>query len=279
MLREEWETLGAGAKRLYVREWLPNDQIAKAVVVIAHGHGEHGERYQFVAKQFTEAGYIVVALDHQGHGRSEGKRGHMISIDAALDDTMRVMEEARNRHPDLAMFLYGHSMGGNIAFNCTLRHKPDIKGLILTSPWLRLAFKPPAVKEWLGRGVATILPSLPMSTHLKHEDLFRPSKLNIPPIGDDPLNHTTITPKAYLEVQRAGEWALQNRSELHVPLLLMHGTADRVTSYETSKQLAKDLGRQCEWVSVEDGLHELHNDTNGDKAVKNVVKWMNAKLP
>ncbi|GKU80432.1 alpha/beta hydrolase [Paenibacillus sp. L3-i20] len=279
MLREEWETLGAGAKRVYVREWLPVDQTSRAIVVICHGHGEHGERYQFVAKQLTDAGYIVVAFDHQGHGRSEGKRGHMISLSAALDDTIRVMKEASNRHPNLEMFLYGHSMGGNIALNCALRHKPEISGLILASPWLRLAFKPSAIKEWVGRGVAVVLPSLPMSTPLKQEDLYRPSKLNIAPLSDDPLNHTTITPKTYIEVQAAGEWALQHSRDLHVPLLLMHGTGDRVTSYEASKQLGISLGEQCDWESIEGGLHELHNDTNGDEAVSKIVNWLNVKLP
>lgn len=278
MERKEWLTLGAKAKSIYVREWLPASGQPKAIVCIIHGQGEHGERYRGVAEQMTEAGYIVVAYDQLGHGRSEGKRGHISAMSAAIDDAMRLMEEAKDRHPGLPMMLYGHSMGGNIALNCALQRKPEIIGLILTSPWLKLAFKPSAVKEWLGRYVAFLLPTLPMSTGLKSEDLFRPSELCIPPIQDDPLNHTTITPKAYLEVQSSGEWALRHGHELHVPLLLMHGTADRVTSFKASKELADSLQERCEWHAKEGGLHELHNDKDGKESIRFIVEWMERQL-
>lgn len=278
MLRKEWHVLGSEARSLYVRGWQPAEKRAKGIVLIVHGHGEHGERYSFVAKEMTEAGYIVIAFDLQGHGRSEGKRGHMRAMNATIDDVVKVMEDARDRHRDLPIVLYGHSMGGNIALNCALRRKPDIQALILTSPWLRLAFRPPAIKEWLGRGAAIILPTLPMSTGLKQEDLFRQSELGIPPIADDPLNHSIITPRAYIEVQSAGEWALQNGSELHVPLMLLHGNADRVTSYDASKQLADELGIRCNWFAREGGLHELHNDVDGNETVGIIVNWIDRQL-
>ncbi|MFD0589866.1 alpha/beta hydrolase [Paenibacillus sp. GCM10027627] len=278
MLREQWVALGTEAKNIYVREWLPESTRPKAVVLIVHGHGEHGERYQYVAEQLTAADFAVVALDQLGHGRSEGKRGHMSAMSAAIDDVIRIMDEAVERHPGLPFFLYGHSMGGNIALNCAIRRKPEIKGLILTSPWLRLAFKPNAIKEWLGRGVAAVFPSLPMSSGLKPDDLFRPSDLGIRPLHEDPLNHTTITPRTYLEVQAAGEWALRHGKELHVPLLLMHGTSDRVTSYSASKELAESLPGKCEWHSMDDGLHELHNDAGGRERVALVVDWMERQL-
>lgn len=278
ILREEWQVLGTEAKRLYVREWLPEVEKPQALVQIVHGHGEHGERYRYAAERMTAAGFAVVAHDLQGHGRSEGKRGHMSAMDAAIDDVLRVMEDARERHTDIPVLLYGHSMGGNIALNCALRRKPDIAALILTSPWLKLAFNPPAIKEWVGKGLARIFPTLPMSTGLKPEDLFRPSELGIPPIGVDPLNHTTITPRAYLEVQSAGEWALRNGTELHVPLLLLHGDCDRITSFEASRRLASDLGERCDWNPKEGGLHELHNDIGGKETLSVIIDWIRQRL-
>lgn len=278
MVREEWQVLGTEARKLHVREWIPSNTQSKGLVVIVHGQGEHSGRYEGVAEQMTAAGLTVVSYDLQGHGRSEGKRGHLNAMSAAVDDVLRVIEEACDRHPNTPVFLYGHSMGGNIAFNTALSKKPEIYGLILSSPWLRLAFKPPKIKEWAGRALAKIAPAMPVSSGLKPEDLFRPSELDIPPIQNDPLCHTTITPRAFLEVEKAGEWALRNASELHVPLLLLHGDADRVTSYEASKQLAESLGNKCDWFSKPGGLHELHNDKDGKVTVGYIVDWILSKL-
>lgn len=278
MLREEWQSQGTSGRKLFVREWSPDGSLPKAVVVIVHGHGEHGERYRHVAERMTDSELVVVGYDLQGHGRSEGVRGHIVSMDETIDDAMAVLAEARERHPGLPVFLYGHSMGGNIALNTAIRRRPDLQALIISSPWLRLAFKPPAVKEWLGRGVAKLWPALSMASGLKPEDLFRPSDLNILPIQEDPLSHTTITPKAYLEVQQAGEWALRNGRQLTMPLLLLHGEADRVTSYESSKQLTASLGGRCEWISVEGGLHELHNDVGGERTIGAIIDWIHRQL-
>lgn len=278
MIREDWHALGTEARNLYVREWSPTEKQSKGLIVIVHGHGEHGDRYQGVAEQMTASGLTVVSYDLQGHGRSEGKRGHMNAMSAAIYDVIRVIDEARDRHPDLPVFLYGHSMGGNIALNTAIAQKPDIHALILTSPWLSLAFRPPKLKEWIGRGLASILPALPVPSGLKQEDLFRPSELAIPPVKNDPLCHTIITPRTFLEVDRAGEWALRNANELRVPLLLLHGDADKITSYEASKQLAEKLGSRCDWFSKDGGYHELHNDKDGRMTVAYIVDWIHSKL-
>ncbi|QNK56252.1 alpha/beta hydrolase [Paenibacillus sp. PAMC21692] len=279
--RTEWRVLGTGVNDLFVREWLPAAGKPKAVICLAHGHGEHGERYAHVAKELAADGYAIIAYDHYGHGRSQGKRGHMLSMEAAIADLTLMLEQCAKRHVEIPIFLYGHSMGGNIALNCAIRTKPDLAGLVLTSPWLRLAFKPPAVKEWLGRRLATFWPALPMSTGLKEEDLFRQNGTEASrsrSMKGDPLSHTTITPRAFTEIQDAGEWAIKHGNELHVPLLLLHGTADRVTSYAASKELADGMREGCDWNSWQDGLHELHNDLQGGEAIACIKAWMNDKL-
>lgn len=280
VVRSEWHVLGTGVTRLYVRAWEPGNAAPLAVVCLAHGHGEHGERYARVAETMAARGYAVVAYDHYGHGRSQGKRGHLLSMEASIADMTVMLEQCAKRHPDVPVFLYGHSMGGNIALNCALRTKPAIAGLILTSPWLRLAFKPPAVKEWIGRRLASIWPSLPMSTGLKEEDLFRQDGTEASralSMKGDPLSHTTLTPRAFVEIGDSGEWAIRHAAELHVPMLLLHGTADRITSFDASRQLAESAGERCLWHPVQDGLHELHNDVRGNATLDFIMAWMNDK--
>ncbi|MDQ8732977.1 alpha/beta hydrolase [Paenibacillus sp. LHD-38] len=278
MLREEWQITGAKGTVLFLREWKPETAAVKAAVCLVHGMGEHGDRYAHVAARFTEAGIAVIALDQQGHGRSSGKRGHLYSLGAAVSDAALMIEAAASRHPGAPIFLYGHSMGGNVALNCALRLHPEVQGLILTSPWLRLAFKPNPAVEWFGRRLASIMPALQQSTGLNPADLFRPGYEMAAPIAEDPLCHTKITLQAFKEITSGGEWALANAGNLQIPLLLMHGTSDRVTSLEASQLLAEKLGGKCHFRRWDGGYHELHNDIEGEKAIQEIIKWLEEQL-
>lgn len=278
MNREEWQIIGTEGTELFVREWRPDGRASRAVVCLVHGMGEHGDRYVHVAEHFTEAGFTLIALDQHGHGRSSGKRGHMLSLSAAARDAALIIEEAGKRHHGLPVFLYGHSMGGNVALNCALRLKPDIHGLILTSPWLRLAFKPHPLQEWLGKRLASIWPELQQSTNLNPNDLFRPGYAKAALIVEDRLCHTKITVQTFKEVQAGGEWALAHAKSLQVPLLLLHGSADRVTSMEASRLLAEQLGGQCEWRRWEGGFHELHNDVEAEQTIHEIIVWLQRQL-
>lgn len=278
MLREEWKMAGAKGASLFLREWKPESTDIKAVVCLVHGMGEHGDRYKHVAARFAEAGIALIALDQQGHGRSSGKRGHLPSLGAAASDAALMIEAAGQRHPGVPIFLYGHSMGGNVALNSALRLLPPIRGLILTSPWLRLAFKPNPVVEWVGRRLAAVLPTMHQSTGLNPADLFRPGYDDAAPIVEDPLCHTKITIQTYVEVTAGGEWALAHADQLHVPLLLMHGTSDRVTSLEASGILAGSLGKRCHFERWEGGYHELHNDLEGEDSIRTIINWLMDQL-
>ncbi|MDQ0060451.1 alpha/beta hydrolase [Paenibacillus harenae] len=286
MLRLERRLIGAGEAQLYVREWLPDNSEPstsaeeheraklKAVVCLLHGMGEHGERFSHVAESLTSNGHAVIAIDQFGHGYSSGKRGHMLSIGATISNAALMIDDASKRHPGLPLFLYGHSKGGNIALNCALRLHPKLSGVILSSPWLRLAFQPTEAKLWLARRLASILPALQQSTGLKAEDLYRSGNPRAATIENDRLYHNKITLRTFLEIQRAGEWAIEHADEIDVPILLFHGTADKVTSYDASKELAERLGERCTWYSVEGGYHELHNDVDGERTIGQMMDWI-----
>lgn len=279
MKRSEWTLNGENGSSLYVREWQPEHQPAQAVIVIIHGMGEHGERYTHTAFKLTAAGFIVIAYDQQGHGRSSGKRGHLPSIMEATGNAALLLRQAAERHEGLPRFLYGHSMGGNVAINCALRHKPVIQGLVLSSPWLRLAFNPPALQLWLGHRIAAIAPSLTQSTGLKPEDLYRPGYEGASSTVTDSLCHTKITVQTFMEINAAGVWAIEHGNQLTTPVLLMHGDADRITSYKASKELSDNIGDQgCEFVTWEGSYHELHNDLDADQVLDTLTEWLKRQL-
>jgi alpha-beta hydrolase superfamily lysophospholipase len=240
--------------------------------------GEHGERYASVAERLTSDGYAVLAHDQEGHGRSPGQRGHVSSIEAAIQNTSLMMEQARTRHPHLPCFLYGHSMGGNVAINCVLRLQPDIDGLILSSPWLRLAKGPNAVMKVLARLLVRVVPKLSLSTGISPDDLYRPGYDHAIPFMNDPLCHSSISIRTFHIMTDSGEWAIAHSDELQVPVLLVHGTGDKVTSYAASKEVADRLQDRCKFVTYDGGYHELHNDIFAVHLLNIVTNWITKRL-
>ncbi|MFD2115401.1 alpha/beta hydrolase [Paenibacillus yanchengensis] len=273
MKHNQWFVQSKADYKIFVQQWLPDDGEVKAVVCLLHGSGEHSGRYDHVVEVLIAAHIVVIAYDHYGHGQSEGKRGDMLSIAACLTDVADICEYASQQFLDKPLYLYGHSMGGNIALNAALRQSLPISGLILTSPWLRLAFSPSPFKVWLGKKLVNIVPTLQQSTGLKNEDLnrpgFRPVRTN-----NDPLLHTRVTVRAFVALEEAGAWALQHGDELKVPLLLLHGDADNITAYEASVELKKTVGANCRFITFHGGYHELHNDLEGEKMLREVVDWI-----
>jgi len=262
--------------RLHVRSWMPSGG-ARGVVCIVHGMGEHGGRYADVASALVRAGLAVYAVDQRGHGLTPGKRGHAPSAERLALDAIRFVGMAGARHPGLPVFLYGHSMGGNVALSCAIRCRPPIAGLILTSPWLRLAFDPPKAKLVIGRIASRVWPKLTMKTGLGNSLYRNPAQSEAD--SRDPLLHNRISAAMFFSIRDEGERSLREaRRELRVPVLLMHGTEDTVTSFAASRELAETLRGRCEFVAWEGGWHELHNDVDREEVLERIIGWIDDRI-
>ncbi len=121
---------------IFTQHWLPDDP-PRAVVIIAHGIGEHGGRYAHVAAYLIAHGYAVYAPDHRGHGQSGGDRVLVSNFDEFVTDLRTYFDQVRAAHPDLPIFLYGHSMGSLIALLFAFRYQDDLAGLITTGTALK----------------------------------------------------------------------------------------------------------------------------------------------
>ncbi len=127
MLHHELELATKDGQRLPVRQWQLEFKPLKGIICLVHGMGEHSGRYHGVAQAMTAAGYMVLAHDQRGHGRSQGKRGHA-DVTMLAEDAAALIVMAQQIAPELPRILYGHSMGGNVALSCALRLKPAIQG-------------------------------------------------------------------------------------------------------------------------------------------------------
>lgn len=259
---------------LFFREWLP-DAEPEYLICLVHGQSEHSGRYQHVADFFIKHGIGVLAIDLLGHGKTYGRRGHALSVQDYLDNVWILIEEAKARHPAIPKVIYGHSMGGNVVANYALSKDFDttLKGVILSSPWFKLAFEPPAFKELLGSIMKSIYPAYTEDNELTGEGLSRDPEVG-PAYVNDPLVHGKITAGAYFACKQSGLHALENAQRFPKPSLVLHGTADPIISHEASSEFAQKAGEGTTHIEFDGGLHELHNDIVQNEVLETILKWI-----
>jgi alpha-beta hydrolase superfamily lysophospholipase len=268
----QWKT--KDGLSLFAQSWTVDSP--KAVLGIIHGMGEHSSRYAHMAKAMNAAGISVVAYDHRGHGKSGGKKGHMDSIDQLLDGVDQLLGEMAKLAPGAPQFLFGHSMGGNVLLNHALRRRPNIKGIIASGAYLRLAFAPPAIQVALAKLVKGILPALGQPTNLDATAISRDAKV-VDAYLKDPLVHGRITPAFFVEIDAASKYAMDHAGELKLPLLIYHGSADRLTSHDASEEFARKVKGDVTWKSWSGLFHECHNEPEQNDVFQMVSDWILAR--
>ncbi|MFY0606108.1 MAG: lysophospholipase [Cyclobacteriaceae bacterium] len=257
--------------RLYYRHW--ECENPRSIVCIIHGLAEHSGRYDHIAKHLNDSQISVFGIDLRGHGLSNGKRGHAKNFEVLLNDVEELLKVAREAHTEIPMYLMGHSMGGNIVANYVLK-KPvnELAGFILSSPWLKLAFEPPAWKDKLAKTVAGFWPSLTQPDGLDASDLSRDPQV-VDDYKNDPLVHGKISAGLYIEGTNAAKNALENAVNIKIAGLVFHGSKDRIVDWNASKAFAEsnDL---ISWKLIEGSYHEVLNDLDKDSVLSDITSWI-----
>ena len=272
MKHDEFAIETADNLTLFGQEWAPDDGVFRAVVCLVHGLGEHSGRYRHVADVLARAGYVTLTFDKRGHGRSPGPRGHAPNYDILLDDMERLLEEASRRYPQAPRFLYGHSMGGNLVINYALRRRPQLAGVVATSPWLRLAGEPSKVRLLMAQVMDLLAPSLGMSSGLDAEAISSDPD-EVEAYRNDPLVHDRISPRLGMSLLDSAQWALEHAEEFPLPLLITHGGGDRLTSAKASAEFA-ERADDCTFKLWEELHHETHNEPEKEEVLALMVNWL-----
>ena len=269
---------GVGGVELFWQGRLPAGDTAgpvepSGVLLISHGIGEHSGRYGSVVETLLPDGWAVYGLDHRGHGRSGGARVHVRRYDDLLQDFETFRREIVARHPGLPVFLLGHSLGGQIALAYALRHQDRLAGLALSAPALASDAVPAAlvpVLSLVSRALPTVRP-LGIDTSAISSD---------PAVVDDyaadPLVHhgkptLALGAAIYAQMDRL----LPRAAELRLPLLIQHGTADRLTDPEGTRRLDEASGSPDTTVRWYDGLwHEIYHEPGRDAPLTDLRQWL-----
>jgi alpha-beta hydrolase superfamily lysophospholipase len=269
---------GVAGVEIYWQAWQPEPgDDTKAVLVISHGFGEHSGRYGHVADALVEAGYAVYALDHRGHGRSQGTRARIDRWSNALADLGTLLGRARDNHPGLPVFLLGHSMGGALALSYAAGHQAELAGLALSGPVATLDAAPPVVRL-AAQVLSRIAPGLGVY-QVDPSNISRDAEV-VRAYEQDPLvHHGKLPARTGAEMTGAVMRFPDETAGLKLPLLLMHGTDDRLAPVAGTKMVAERAASTDKTVHLYEGLyHEILNEPERDRVIGDLRSWLDGQL-
>ena len=272
VLRLPAGSAGAGAKLVW-QAWLPAEPM-RAVVVLAHGYAEHFGRYAYFAAKLNAAGIGVYALDHWGHGQSDGTPGFVPAFSAFTDGVEALLELVKREHGDTPRFLVGHSMGGLIAAAHLVTHQQHYAGAILSGPAIKAAEEPSKLMIWVSRLLSRFAPKLGVLA-LNSDGVSRDPAVVAAYLAD-PLVYTgKMSARLAAEMFDAMAAVRAQAGRISLPLLLLHGEADSLTAPEGSQFLAEHVASPDRELKLYPGLfHEIFNEPERDSVIADVTGWI-----
>ena len=258
---------------IYHQSWLPAVE-PRAVVMLLHGLGEHSGRYAHVAEALTGAGYGVHALDLRGHGKSHGKRAYVRSYAEYMSDIQQFRELVEAEHPGLALVVLGHSMGGNLALGHVLDHPNGVRGLALTGPALVPGKSLSPLKLRLAKLLGKIAPGV--RPEALSADAISRDPAVVKAYRDDPLVYTgKISAGVAAALLNSMDGFPGRHAELVLPLLVMHGTDDKLTEIAGTRALESGAVNATVTSHYYDGLyHEVFNEPEQQKVIADLIAWL-----
>jgi alpha-beta hydrolase superfamily lysophospholipase len=274
-------TEGTAPSGQHWQAWTPDPAVAApvgvvGVVVLVHGLHEHGGRYGHVAERLAAAGYASYAVDHPGHGRSPGTRGNIGSMAATVDGVAALVRLAGERHPEVPLFVYGHSLGGLIALQyLTGAPDPRVRGAVISGPALDTGTAN-GVQRALAPVLSRLLPDLGV-LQLDADAVSRDPEV-VRAYRTDPLDRMgKVRARTGAEMMKATAALPARLRSLTLPLFVLHGGADRLVPPAASEMVPAHAASQDLTRRVYPGLyHEPHNEPEKDQVLDDVVAWLDA---
>jgi acylglycerol lipase len=275
MQQKEGNFKGIGNFNLYWRCWLP-DSKPRAIVLVAHGLGEHISRYDNLINNLVPKGYAVYGLDHEGHGKSEGQRIYVDRFQVYLDDLKTFYDMVRKDNPNDKIFLLGHSMGGLIATAYTLQHQEELAGLIVSAPLLKAGDSVSGATIMAARVLSALAPRMGVqaldSTYLCRD------KAVVEAYDKDPLVYRgKITARLGSEMFSTMTKIEPQMANITLPILIMQGSADMLVSHEGSKTLYEKAGSKDKTLKMYEGFyHEIFNEQERATVFADLDAWLDS---
>ncbi len=270
----EGHLTGAEGKRIYWQAWAP-EGAARAAVIVAHGAAEHGGRYRHVVERLVGQGFVVYAIDHRGHGRSEGSRAQIDRMRHVVSDLDQLVDRIRAEHPRRKLFLLGHSMGGCVAIAYGVAYQDRLDGLALSAPLAALVAAPLALRL-IAWGLSVVRPDA--GVYRVPSGAVSRDAAEVAAYDADPLNHHGKLPaRTVQELADAIARFEADSPRLTLPLLVMIGTADTIVPPAGGRMVHERASSADKTLLTYPGFyHEIFNEPAGerDRPLDDLAAWL-----
>ena len=269
---EDWFE-GRGGIRLFCRHTVPAVE-PRAAVICLHGLGDHSGLYPMVTETLVPRGLAVAAPALRGNGRSPGQRGYIDTWPDLRDDLDHLV--SRERRDGRPLFLLGNSLGGLVVLEYALHHPGGLAGVIAVAPPLG-PLAVPAPLLMLGRVLSRVWPRFSLETGMDLSGLARDPAIAQRVLAD-PLFHRRGTARLSTEVSAAMARVQAGAARFPVPVLILHGGADRMVPPDGSGRFAAAAGPRARLIEYPEGDHALLADQGGDQVLADLTSWLEGRL-
>lgn len=263
--------------KLFYRYWKPSNEI-KSLIIGVHGYAEHSGRYKHVGEFFASNDFAFYMHDLRGHGKSDGERGYVDSFWDFIHDLNEFIDYIKGREGIDRVFLLGHSMGGLISIMYSIKYYSNLYGLITSGAALRTSVKVSKVQEVLMKTLSKIKPRYRPEIVIDHNLLTHDPKVN-KAYAEDPLIFKHGTVRLLTEMIKAMNWTWRNVDKLNVPILMLHGSDDKIVPVEASRDFFDLIKIDDKELKIFEGMyHEILNEKGKENVLDTILKWINEHL-
>ena len=249
----------------------------RAMVGLLHGYADHANRYTHVMGTWALAGVGSVAIDMRGHGRAGGHRGACRRFDEYLDDAAELARLVADRARGAPTFLMGHSFGGLVAAASVLEAKRNLRGLLLSAPFLGLAMPVPPAKVMLGRLISRLVPRLALPNGLDGSMVTHDADV-AKAYDSDPLSFHVATARWFTEGEKMQARVVAKAPELTLPLYMLFGGADPIASVTVGRRFFDRAGSKDKTWDERPGLyHECLSEPEWPEVAKAMLAWIDKR--
>ncbi len=262
---------------LYEHWWRPELE-PKAGIILVHGLAEHSGRYLPVIDRLIQHGYAVDTFDLRGHGKSNGVPILVSSFDDYLSDLDLFIDRVRARLPGKPLILLGHSMGGAITALYAICHQPQVRGIILSAPSVKISSDVSPLLQKASSALARFLPRL-KTMKIKHRHISRDPAV-VEAYDRDPLVYRKgILLKTGSELINATKRIRSRAQEFSLPVLILQGTGDKLADPDINKWFYEKISSSDRTLKLYEGLyHEVMNEPEKEQVLQDIITWLDAHV-
>ena len=277
MKHQEGFFKGVRGANIYYQSWLPESE-PKAALLIVHGLAEHSGRYGNVVDHFVPLGYAAYGIDHIGHGKSEGKRVYVESFDDYTNTLKVYFDKIQRWQPGKPIFLVGHSMGGLISAMYLLDHQAELAGAVLSGPAVKIPNHVTPAMLVLGKILSALIPRFGLLA-LEADGVCRDPAVVQAYVSDPLVHRGKMTARLAAEMLRAMQTITAQAARITLPILIVQGSADRLVNPAGARMLYNMVSSADKEIRIYDGFyHEVFNEPEHDKVLRDVETWLQAHL-